>query len=373
MELKEVDLFPAIIPRKYPFRTSKAVQNSVEGIFIEIKGDGFTGTGEAAPREHITGETLKRTGEEMESWARGVLGKKVSYALESLYNDGQGPASKIGLEMALLDILAQERNLPICDLLGKNEREKIKYCGFINSDEKEEGLMEKAKKAAREGYSVLRVKVGEFPFQEDYERIRVLREVLGKEVELWLDVNQAWERREAVEYINRLERFNLLMIEQPLDKEDYEGHKEVRDNTAVPIMLDESVQKAEDLEKVISLGCADAVNLKFMKLGSFFETERLVKQASEAGLIVYCGATSVTDIFAMYGRQVEFALPELDYFSMGKPRSDCFVKAPTEPEMKFLPRAPYATRPNGAGLGVRIRHEVLDEYLVKELGMKVVK
>lgn len=367
MEIKAISLYPMKIPRKFPFKTSQIVQHAVQGILLEVEVNGLVGTGEAAPKEHLTGETLEQTLRELEEISTEILGKTPAAALDLLYCSNYGPAAKICLEMALLDTLGQEKGIPICDLLGKNNRERIEYCGFINSDEKGENLIKRVKNSISKGYSLFRIKVGELDFLEDYQRINTLRNFFGEAISLWLDVNQAWKMEEAVEYLTRLEKFNLLMVEQPLNRQDYKGHKFLKEHISIPLMLDESVQNEEDLKRVIKEKCADGVNLKFMKLGSFWEAKRLAEQASEAGLIVYCGASNVTDIFAMYGRHVEFALPELDYFSIGKPRRGCLVENPTEPEMTFSPRPPYANRPNQPGLGIKIKWRVLNKYLIKGL------
>lgn len=367
MLIEEISLYTGKIPRKYPFRTSKAVQHSVESVFIEVKNNGIIGTGEAAPREHINGETLQGTRSQLEELSELLLGEDFERAIESLHSHSLGPSTKSGMEMALLDAFSQKKGMPLWKFLQSSKRikDKISYCAFINSDVKNGKLAKRAIKLKKQGYGIIRLKVGELEFDEDHQRIKLLRQVVGESINIWLDVNQAWDKCNALEYLNKLQPLSIFMVEQPLDQDDFLGHKYLKENSNTPIMLDESIQCESDLDLALELKCADAVNLKFMKLGSFQETKKLVKKASEEGLKVYCGGTAVTDVFASYARHVEFALPELDYFSTGIPRSNSFIENPTHPRMKFLPKTPYATRPTGRGLGVRLKHDIFAKYIQK--------
>ena len=83
-KIKEIKIYPAKIPRKYPFRTSQATQYTVDGIFVEVKDEsGYVGTGEAAPREHVTGETFENTFQEIDVLSNQILGKKPKYIPEA--------------------------------------------------------------------------------------------------------------------------------------------------------------------------------------------------------------------------------------------------------------------------------------------------
>ena len=388
MIIREVRLYPAKIPRKYPFKTSRAVQNSANGIFIEIVNSDLCldnedpgvsiGTGESAPRKHITGETLEQTLSELELISNYIIGEEPKYAWELLNHLGFSPAANLGMEMALLDLISKQEQLPLCDFLSNKyditeSKPRISYCGFANSDASGEKFIRSLKRAKKNGFNIVRIKAGELSFDQEYGRISYVRRVLGNDFGLWLDVNQAWTLEQAKTYVEKFKDLNIMMLEQPLIASDYEGHRKLKEYTNIPIMLDESVQTGADLDKTIDMGCADAVNLKIMKLGSFEETKKQIKKAKAAGLQTYCGATTVTDIFAGFARHIEFALPELDYFTTGKPRSGTFVENPTQPKLKFTPLIPYATRPVEKGIGININHNVLDKYIVKEFGLRCIK
>ena len=366
MTIEKINIYSAKIPRKFPFQTSQSVQHYVNGVFVDIFDEnGFIGTGEAAPREHITGETLSQTKVELEHFFKIIIGTNISDALTCLYSSHNlGFAGKIGAEMALLDLASQKENLPLCDYLNKNNKQQIKYCGFIGGSDSGEKLVKKVQRATNNGYDILRVKVGGLSAEADEERIKLIRETGDANLKIWIDVNQGWE--DSVSGLNNilnLHKYNLYMVEQPLSKQDKIGLQRLNQTSPVPIMLDESVQSRKELESIIETKSASAVNLKFMKIGSYQETKELVKMANEAGLKTYCGATTVTDIFASFARHVEFAIPELDFYSSGVPRSDTFVENPTSPKLTYSPNQPFAERPTEIGLGVKINHKIFDKYI----------
>ena len=368
MTINKINLYTAKIPRKFPFRTSQSVQHSVDGVFTEIfDDDGFIGTGESAPREHITGETLSDTRQDLENISDIIMGTNPQSALEELYHMQLiGPSSKVGTEMALLDVLSQKQNLPLCDYLNKNDKQMISYCGFISGSDCGDLLTKKVEKAKKNGYEILRVKVGDLSYSLDEERIKLIREVGGENLKIWIDVNQGWEDSLiTLSKINHLNKYDLFMVEQPLPITDKPGLWDLHRYSAVPIMLDESVHHREDLEEIICNNYADAVNLKFMKTGSYQETKQLVGMAHQAGLKTYCGGSAVTDIFASFARHVEFAIPELDFYSAGVPRGKTFKENPTFSNLRYSPFQPYAMRPTEIGLGVRINHEIFDKYILR--------
>jgi len=366
MRINEIKVYQANIPRRFPFKTAKAVQYSVDDVFLEIRTNGLIGIGETVPREHVTGETQKGTFNDTRDYAKKILGMDSLEALSLVYLDNLPPSTKLCLEGALMDLVAQENKVPICDMMQKNNVQQIQYMVFVNGDMQGTKLSKKAQKIKKQGYSIARMKVGSLSFEEDYVRVRQLREQLGKGIGIWLDVNQGWNFEDAKRYIKALEEFNVMMVEQPLDQKDFEGHRELKNLTKIPLMLDESIQNAADLEKTIEKDYSRAVNLKPMKLGSFIETRKLAAKALQAGLDVYCGGTICTDIFAAYSRHMEFALPGGKYFTTGIPRSHTFKENPTEPKLKWASKISYVTRPKIPGLGIKINHAVFDKHVTSK-------
>ncbi|MFH1439241.1 MAG: enolase C-terminal domain-like protein [Candidatus Woesearchaeota archaeon] len=367
MNIEKIKLYSAKIKRRYPFRTSRAIQHHVDGVFVEIVTDNrIIGTGESSPRPHINEETLDGTFEELQVISQELAGKIPRTALDILHSNNYGPSARTGIEIALLDAICQAKDIPICDYVDSfRARQQMSYCGLINSNIVNEALVKKARLYKKDGFDIVRVKVGELDFEKDLERVKMLHEIWQGKPAIWLDVNQSWSMPDAIRYFNELEPYDIIMVEQPLPANAYEDHAELRKHTSIPIMIDEGVQTPDDLDKVIETECADAVNLKFLKLGSIFVTAAEVERARQAGLIAYCGATTITDVCAQYMRHLEASINGLTYFSSGIPRSSCFVENPTIPQLTFNPRIPLAQRPTQPGLGIKLNHRIFDKYVIE--------
>ena len=368
MTITSVTLMPARVPRIRPFRTSRAVQHSVDGVFVEIEdSEGFVGTGEAPPRKHINGETLESATLQMDEIARSLIGLNPIEGVQCLIEYSHfGSAARIGLEMALLDIASQNTGLPLCDYVGDSNRDVVHYGALIGSRSDGDRLDNDIKKIQDKGYQLVRVKVGELGMNSDLKRLETIRKISGDGMQLWVDANQGWYLSEVLNYVNELESYGIMMIEQPFDENDYTSHEQLQRATHIPIMIDEGVQDEEDLDRVIDMKCASAVNLKALKLGSVNETKRLLRKARLAGLQTYCGGTALTDVFATFARHVEFGMADLMWYTTGIPRSNTFKENPSTPRLRYEGDGAYARRPTLPGMGIKLDHQVFDKYVEGE-------
>jgi len=365
MKLDQVTLYEVNIPRKSPFVTSRATQTHVNSIILELNSEGYVGLGEATPRSHINGETVISTRRDLRYLTQVV--KFSDDPLEYVRKANSGPSGKFAYESALLDIFSQQEGLPICDYLNENDKEEIDYAGLISSNVDGSKLIKKARSLAQNDAKIIRLKVGP-NLDKECERVYNIRKSIGFKTDLWLDPNQSWNLDDLKGYLKDFEKLDIMMFEQPFPSEDYASHEQLRWMTPILVMMDESVQTRQDLEKVLGLQCADAVNIKPLKIGSIMETMELAKMAASKEVGVYCGGTAATDIFAATMRHFEFANSEnVQYYSSGKPRSKTFAieKSITTPVLEYS-HGMTATRPIKPGLGLKLNHKELEKYTVNK-------
>jgi L-alanine-DL-glutamate epimerase-like enolase superfamily enzyme len=148
-----------------------------------------------------------------------------------------------------------------------------------------------ARARVAEGFTRLKLKVGT-DAATDVSRVRAVRDAVGLDVGLRLDANQGWSRADAVTVIRALQEADLgvELVEQPVAGDDVEGLAWVRARVGLPIMADETVYGMTDLERVIRLDAADAVNVKLAKCGGPLTGLRLLARAREAGLGTMVGS-----------------------------------------------------------------------------------
>jgi L-alanine-DL-glutamate epimerase-like enolase superfamily enzyme len=148
---------------------------------------------------------------------------------------------------------------------SSTSRFKTNYSiGICDLDE----TVDLARQFQEAGYDRIKLKVGLDP-DYDVSRILKLGESLEPHVLLRLDANGGWTRHQALEVLRRCERHDapIEFVEQPVQREDFEGLRILRERTVYRIAADESVQDREDALRLLEGRCVDILNLKLMKTG----------------------------------------------------------------------------------------------------------
>ena len=166
-------------------------------------------------------------------------------------------------------------------------------------------------KLAREsGCTTAKVKVAEHETSlgEDRERVAAVREALGPQGRIRIDVNGRWDVETASRCINDLAAFDLEYVEQPVAT--LEEMATLRRKVDVPLAADESVRNADDPLRIAGLEAADIVVLKVQPLGG---VARCLEIAEACGLPVVVSSALETSVGLAAGVALAAALPELPY------------------------------------------------------------
>jgi o-succinylbenzoate synthase len=163
---------------------------------------------------------------------------------------------------------------------------------------------------ASNGCRTAKVKVGE-PGQgeaDDLARVEAVRDALGPDGRVRVDVNGGWDVDTAVRMVKALDRFGLEYVEQPC--RTVEELAEVRRRVDVPVAADESIRRAEDPLRVARLEAADVAVLKVQPLGGVRACLRIAEQI---GLPVVVSSALETSVGIAAGVALAAALPELPH------------------------------------------------------------
>jgi len=194
----------------------------------------------------------------------------------------------------------------------------------------------------------------------DVEPVRAVRERFGDDVLLQVDANTAYTLGDARQ-LAKLDPFDLLLIEQPLDEEDVLGHAELTKLVRTPICLDESIVSAASAAAAIRLGACSIINVKPGRVGGYLEARRIHDVCRAHGVAVWCGGMLETGI----GRAANVALAALPGCTLpgDTSASDRYYQLDvTEP---FVLADGHLTVPTGPGLGVTPLPDALDSVTVK--------
>ncbi|MCL5282068.1 MAG: dipeptide epimerase [Planctomycetes bacterium] len=351
-----VELFPYALESKQVTRIALG-KVAAEGVFVRLRtGEGLVGWGEASPYAPITGEMQASCLAIGKRLAQVVQGRDV-FDLARIVADmdavaAANPSIKAALEMALWDLCGKLARQPVCYLLGRY-RDSFETDRTVYLDEPP-AMADKAKEIVREGYKVVKVKVGQSP-ELDVARVRAIRTAIGEKVRIRIDANQGWTRDTALKALWSLEEFDVEFCEQPVASSDWEGLRQVSEHSRIPIMADESVHGPSDAIECVRRGAANLINIKLMKSGGILKSMHIAAIAEAAHMQCMLGSMVETRLALTAAAHVVAAQKCVVYADL-----DTFTEHKIDPVVGGMQvKDGLVTVPQTPGLGVDVEADFL--------------
>ena len=272
----KISYAPYALQFKHPFGLAYGTRTTTEVVYVKIECDGLIGYGEAAMPPYL-GETQNSVIAFLQL-ANNVLQEyKLPFSIEEvmLKIDALTPnntAAKACVDIALHDLLSKYINVPVYKLLqldnplAKNTSVTISI-GDLNL------IPEKIKEL--NDYHIFKVKLGN---KNDKQIVECIR--LHTDKPLVVDVNQGWTNKHfALDMIHWLHTQNVLFVEQPLPKENYDDMAWLTEQSPITTIADESMQRYTDMDKISA--CFNGINLKLMKCTGLYEAVKIIHYAKE--------------------------------------------------------------------------------------------
>lgn len=300
------------MPLVHFFETSFGRTTDRRVLLVELQLDGVTAWGECVAGEHpyYSEETIETAWYAIhEELAPALLdgsiesGRQVPPLLRRVKGHRM---AKAALENAVWDAEAQIKKVPLWKLLGGTRNEIA--CGVsLGIQDSSEQLLDKVELELAAGYQRIKVKCKPGWDLQIFERIRNR----WPEILLSCDANSAYTLADA-EHLKQFDRFNLLMIEQPLWNDDFYFHAALQKQLKTRICLDEAIHHARSAQAAIELGSCGIINIKVGRVGGFSEAIAVHDLAQRNNIPVWCGGMLESGI----GRSHNVALSTLPNFSL---------------------------------------------------------
>lgn len=298
MRISSISLHPLTIGLQSTFRHALSERSATQTVIVALgAGSGLFGYGEILPRAYLTGETIERvlndTGPALaQQFLRPRFMEKNDVLLflrTQLAGIGRDLACFAGFEVALLDLAGQAFGFPVGEVLGGKPSAELPAGVVIGFEIATRSLETYCAALRLSGRRHVKLKVG---LPDDLQRASIVSGVF-KPAGIRLDANGAW--RSAEEAIRALTamvdgQIPLASVEQPIAAEDLPGLRRIREETRIPVMVDESLCTLADAERLIDAGAADLFNIRLGKCGGFLASHRLVQRARRAGLSCHLGS-----------------------------------------------------------------------------------
>jgi len=233
-------------------------------------------------------------------------------------------------------------------------------CQSVSYGDPEE-MAKDAMEHVRRGFRTLKIYCGRGSPQSDLERIRSIRNAVGKEIDLYVEANQRWTLKTVLGLLPRFEELDVLFLEQPIHSRSFNELRILRERSSIPVALDETVFSPEDVLRACQKGIADIVNIYVLKAGGIHNAAKSLEIAASAGIDAFVGSFNELGISTMAGAHVAATIKTLSY--------PCYLVGPMLYEEDIL-REPPDIRdgkfhlPDRPGLGIDV-----DEKQVKRLSI----
>ena len=268
------------------------------------------------------------------------------------------------IDIALWDLIGKKLNTPIHKLIGGyREKVPVYYSGgyypeSCNTNEKLFEYIEKEMKDYyKKGFRAFKMKVGGASFEADLERAKIARKAIGEHSDLMIDANNAYDVYTAIKMGKEFEKIGMRWFEEPVAKDDLKNSAIVAENLNTPIAIGENHFTRWDFREIVDTRAASIFQGDPTLMGGFTEWLKVAGYAAIYGLSLAPHWTHDVNV------QVGAARPEvliLEYFEEESAVFN-FQKLLKNP---VKAKDGYICPPEGAGHGLVLDEEVLEEYKI---------
>jgi len=243
------------------------------------------------------------------------------------------------LDIALWDIISKAADRPLYYLLG-GYRDKVPAYGsggyYYDDDDELKRLSEEMERFLNKGFTSVKIKVGRLSPMEDAERVRIAREVLGPNVKLALDANNAW--RDAASAINaarKFEKYDIWWLEEPVWPDNIAASAQIAAVLDMPVATGEIEATRWGFRMIIEEQAADIIQPDATVVGGVTEWMRIAHMAGcwDIPVAPHWNANIHAHLLAAIpnGLTVEYFLLEEDVFNF-----EAIVREPLHIENGFI-------------------------------------
>jgi L-alanine-DL-glutamate epimerase-like enolase superfamily enzyme len=188
----------------------------------------------------------------------------------ALHYIGRGGIAVFGLsavDAALWDLKARLAGEPLWRFLGGYDKKVEAYGGSIDFHLTIDELLKQTQDFLDAGVRAIKIKIGRASIAEECERIARIREFLGPERKLMVDVNMRWSVEKALRAVRAFEAYDLYWIEEPTIPDDVEGNRRIEMEGSIPVATGENLHSVFEFRRMIAEGGVSFPDADLSNLG----------------------------------------------------------------------------------------------------------
>ena len=309
-KIAEVKTHPVSVPLKQALWTAHEALKDSSAIVVEVRTeDGIAGYGliHGSPQKAIC-EWVARFGElirGMEATASVAVWEKL-FALTSPRPGGMGGRDGLppplprsarpqvmaaigGIDIALWDIRGKSAGLPVYRLLGAEKRPIFTYAtgGYYRLGAPDKVYADELASFVAAGFRAVKLKTGGGTVAEEARRVRVVREAIGADISLMLDMNAPYDLADCIEFARAVEPLDIFWLEEPLhwylQPADF---VKLAGATRIPLAHGERELTRFTVRDFIASGAIRYVQFDSTRAAGFTEALRIAQLAEQHGVMI---------------------------------------------------------------------------------------
>jgi galactonate dehydratase len=350
-------------------------------LLVKVDTDaGISGWGECytqADRDHSIVAHVQQLGR----YLHGRQPFHIKHFTHMAYHDFAGKRGAMelysaisGIEQALWDILGKHLGTPVYNLLGGPCRERIRVYanGWYGGAKTPDAYAEKARHVMERGFTALKFDPFPGPWrthitrqaeQQAVETVRAVREAVGPDIDLLVEVHRRLAPIHAIRVARALEPYQPFWYEEPVSARNLEALAVCRRDIAWPIVTGEELYTKAEFRRVFELQAADIINPDVCNCGGILELKEVAAMAEPYFITVSPHNYNSTTMGLAATLQVAACIPNFlitEYFVNFEARAQEVTVAP------LCVKDGYIALPEAPGLGLELRQEVLERYPYRE-------
>ena len=347
--IERLDVQVAKIPTPAPESDGTAEWSSTTIVIVHASAGGATGLGYSyvdAAAAAVIRDVLAEPVVGVDAMATAQAMERMLVAIRNHGRAGIGACAISAVDIALWDLKARLLGVPLAALLGVVRDRVPVYAsgGFTSSGL--DALADELAAYVAAGHRRVKIKIGREP-EHDVDRVRVARDAIGPDVELMVDANGAYMRKQALEMAEAFAPYRVCYFEEPVSSDDLEGLRLLRDRASIAIAAGEYGYDAFYFRRMLEAGAVDILQAdatRCLGVTGFLQADALAV-AHALPLSSHCGPSIHAHLDAAVTK-----LAHLEYFRDHARLEHLLFDGVLEPvagELTWDPRA--------AGLGLTLR------------------
>ncbi|MGL4975564.1 MAG: muconate/chloromuconate family cycloisomerase [Bosea sp. (in: a-proteobacteria)] len=297
IRIEQVETFLVDVPTIRPHQLAMTTMRGQTLMIVRIRtSDGIVGVGEGTTIGGLSYGAESPEGMKLaiDTYFTPILlqsdPNRIGRTMEAIGKTAQGNHfAKCAVEIALFDALGKRFGLPVSELLGGRQHDRLPVAWTLASGDTARDIAEAEEMLAKRRHNIFKLKIGKGDPRANIAHVAAIKRALSDRASVRVDINQAWSEATASAMLPLLQDAGVDLVEQPTALRNVKGLARLARESSVAIMADEALHGPESAFNIAQQAAADVFAIKIMQSGGLHAAGKVAAIAEAAGIGLYGG------------------------------------------------------------------------------------